>query len=155
MRRPPAPIPALPGWSTSPHSRRTLTRHRRAYRPSSPLRTFFPTWKYRMGACGCGPRASSALQETYPSKNRSSCGRPMRHRPRTSLPKRSEALPGGQNRAGTSSPTKTARCNERSRFLDDQRCFVQKIEWNFHADNIDPCQQPYPRACEDLCLSPC
>jgi hypothetical protein len=45
LSQPPAPIPALPGWSTSPHSRRTLTRHRRAYRPSSPLRTFFPTWK--------------------------------------------------------------------------------------------------------------
>ena len=33
--RPPASIPALPGSSTSPHSRRTPTKHRRASRASS------------------------------------------------------------------------------------------------------------------------
>jgi Alpha/beta hydrolase family len=88
--------------------RRTLTRHHRAYRPSSPSRTFFPTSKLRMDAYGCAPRASSALRATCPSRSRSLCGQPMRHRPRTSLPKRSKAPPGGRSRVGTSSPTKTA-----------------------------------------------
>jgi hypothetical protein len=106
--QPRVPTPALPGWFTSPHLRRTLTRHHRAYRPSSPSRTFFPTSKFRMDAYGCAPRASSALRATCPSRSRSLCGQPMRHRPRTSSPKRSKAPPGGRSRVGTSSPTKTA-----------------------------------------------
>ena len=43
----PEPIPVLRDSSTSPHSHRMPTKHRRVWRPSFPSRTFFPISKSR------------------------------------------------------------------------------------------------------------
>lgn len=106
--QPREPMTASPGWSTSPPSRRTLTRRLRANRASSPSQTFSPTSKSRTGASGCARKESCASQETCPSRSRSSSGRPTPRRTWTCLTRRLTAPLGGRSRAGTSWRTRTA-----------------------------------------------
>ncbi len=105
---PPEPTTALRGWSTSPRSLRTPTRHLRHSSLTFRRRMSFPTSKSRADVSGCFRKASSISQAICRSRKRSSFGRPSACRLPTCSTRKSKELPGDRSQAGTSSPRTTA-----------------------------------------------
>ena len=104
----PEPTTGLRGWSTSPRSLPTPTRHLRRSSLTSRRRTSSPTLKSRTDVSGCFRKASTVSQAICPSRKRNSFGRPSACRLPTCSTRKSEELPGNRSPAGTSSPRTTA-----------------------------------------------
>jgi hypothetical protein len=104
----PEPTTALRGWSTSPRSLRTPTRHLRHSSLTSRRQTSSPTSKSWTDVSGCFRKASTVSQAICPSRKRSSFGRPSACRLPTCSTRKLEELPGNRSQAGTSSPRTTA-----------------------------------------------